>query len=112
MVERHKMNNYRHGDCGLTGVKELPKGLKKLNTNVLMVGSHNNSHTFDNGDVYEVKGDDFIIGYLVAKDTTLYHPEHGEEVGKPLREAKIDDGIYEIRRQVEYTNEGMKQVID
>ena len=106
------MNAYRHGDMEIRGVKELPEGLKKVKTKVLMVGSHNNSHTFDNGEMYQVENDDFIVGYLVAKNTTLFHPEHGEEVGKSLKEAKIEDGIYEVRKQVEYTNEGMKQVED
>lgn len=104
--------DYRHGDLAIIEVKKVPKEAVKSLSKELMRGSGNHPHTFDNGQFYTLEGDDFVIGYLKAKDTTLYHLEHGEDVGKSLREAKIDDGIYELRRQVEYTNEGMRQVED
>ena len=110
------MNNYRHGDMALIGIKELPEGLKKSASKVLMTGSGGNHHTYDKGEFYPADGGGgFIVGYLVvATDTTkLLHPEHGEKVkGKKLREAKIAAGIYEIRKQKEDTHEGMKPVID
>jgi hypothetical protein len=106
------MNNYRHGDLCLVGVKSVPKSAKIANTKTLMTGSGGHAHTFDNGKHYVLEGDDFIIGYLRAKDTKLYHIEHGKDVGKSFKEAKITDGVYELRRQVEYTNEGMRQVED
>lgn len=104
-------NAIRHGDLLLVEINKLPKGLKEATTDTLLIGSGGNAHTFNNGTFHQTEGDDFIIGYLKAKDTTLFHKEHGEGTGS-LKEAKIPDGLYELRRQVEFTNEGMKPVID
>lgn len=102
--------NYRHGDLGLFGVDTLPDGLTASTAKVLMVGSGGNDHSFGNGTFYP--GGKYL-GYLVAKKTKLYHPDHGAIVGKkPLREAALLDGIYELRRQVEDTHDGMKEVVD
>lgn len=98
---------YRHGDLAFVQIEKLPKGLKQSNTNILLQqGSGGNPHSFNGGTFYEKKEGDFIIGYLEAKDTKLYHIEHSPKGGK------IDDGVYEVRFQVEYTHEGMKQVVD
>jgi len=97
---------YRHGEILLLKIKSLPKGLKEKKSNVLMSGSHGNSHSFTNGKLY-LKEDGQTFGYLVAKGTTLLHPEHGED-GK----AKIADGVYQLIKQVEYTPEGFKPVVD
>ena len=108
------MNNYRHGDLALIGIKELPKGLTETKTKILMTGSNNNPHTFDNGKVYLKKVNVFIFGYFVADNNTkLYHKEHGCKVpANTLLTAKIKKGVYELRGQIENTNEGMKPVID
>jgi hypothetical protein len=98
---------YRHGEVGLVKVSKLPKGLKQSDTKTLMSGSHGNSHSFDNGKLYLIKESDYVFGYLVAKNTTLYHAEHGDN-GK----AKIKDGIYQLLRQQEYTPQGLIPVID
>lgn len=103
------MKNYRHGEIALVGVKELPKDLELSNSKCIMVGSHGNSHTIDNGDLYFKKDGDFIFGYLVAKNTHLIHPEHKEKNGKSC---KIADGIYQLIKQNEYTPEGLVPVID
>ena len=105
--------NYRHGDLALISIKELPKGFKVSTSKVLMRGSNNNPHSFDNGKFYPITPEGCIFGYLVADNTTLFHPEHGKIAEeKKLREAKIKNGIYELRSQVEDTNEGMKGVVD
>jgi hypothetical protein len=107
------MKNYRHGDLCLIGIKELPQDLKPSKTKILMVGSGGNNHSINKGTVYIKNVDEFVFGYLEAKDTKLLHIEHGKKVkGKELREAKIEDGIYELRKQMENTHSGMKQVID
>lgn len=105
------MTTIRHGDLMLKSVKSLPKGLKEEKSKVLMTGSHGHDHSFDNGKLYFKDISDFVFGYLVAKDTTLFHPEHGEGKGQ-LKTAKIPDGVYQLRRQVEYTPDGMRQVED
>lgn len=109
------MKNYRHGDVALIGVKTLPKELKAVDTKVLVKdGSGGNSHTFTGGKFYPNVSGAFVVGYLVAEDgAKLYHPEHGEIVaGSTQREMNIETGVYEVRRQIEDTHEGMKQVVD
>jgi hypothetical protein len=114
-----KMKAYRHGDCGLFQVAELPKGLKESKRKVLMTGSGGHDHTFMHGQFYP-KTDNArvqngtVIGYLVANNRThLYHPEHGKVVkGSNLREAKIEAGIYELRKQTKDTHDGFKPVED
>lgn len=108
------MMNYRHGDLSLIGVKKLPKDLEVTKTDVIMTGSHGNDHIVKNATLYLKPSGDFVVGYMVAQENCiLYHVEHGEIVeGKSLREAKVEPGIYELRKQCEDTNEGMKQVID
>jgi hypothetical protein len=103
--------NYRHGDLALIGIDKLPDNLKKSDTKILMKGSGGNNHEIDNGDVYFINNNQFIFGYLAAKNTKLFHLEHGEGKGKN-KEAKIEDGIYELRKQNEETHTELKQVED
>lgn len=105
--------NYRHGDLALIKIDKLPEGLKETKTKVIIKSSGGNAHTFDNGEIYFKKINEFVFGYFVANNTKLFHIEHGKIIkGKKLREAKINNGIYELRNQCEDTNKGMKQVID
>lgn len=108
MKVKKQLHNYRHGDICLFQIEKLPKGSKASKSNVLLaVGSGGNPHTFDIGIFYPaIEKHDFIIGYLKAKNTKLLHAEHSP------KGASIADGIYEVRRQVEFTHSGMKQVID
>ena len=78
-----KFKNYRHGDMALIGIAELPNGVKKSKTKNIMKGSHENDHSFDDGILFLPKSNnDFVIGYLEAKNTTLLHLDHGEELAK------------------------------
>lgn len=98
---------YRHGDIALVKIDSLPEGLIPSNTNILLQqGSGGNPHSFKGGTFYEKKQGDFILGYLEAKNTKIYHAEHSPQGGD------IENGVYEVRFQVEYTVDGMKQVID
>ena len=103
-----KQKAYRHGEILLLKVLKLPKGLELSKSKTIMTGSHGNNHDIDNGKLYFKNEGTFVFGYLVAKDTNLLHPEHKDETGK----AKIKDGIYELRRQSEYTPNGLIPVID
>lgn len=105
------MNIIRHGDLGLVEIKKLPKDLKPSKTKILMIGNTGNHHSFDNGVFYEKQEGQNIIGYFEAKNTTLFHNDHGEIKGQ-TREVKLEDGIYEVRRQNEETIDGMKPVVD
>lgn len=99
---------FRHGDVGFVKVKELPKGLTASKSNsILEGGSGGNTHSFKGGAFYPKKEGEHIIGYFKAKDSRLFHAEHS-----PKGEAELPNGIYEVRRQVEFTHEGMRQVID
>lgn len=99
---------FRHGEILFKLIDKLPKGLKETKSNVFATGSHGNSHTFDNGKLYLKQDGDYIFGYFVAKDTNLFHPEHSAKIG----DAKLPDGIYELRKQNEHTPEGLVQVFD
>jgi hypothetical protein len=104
---------FRHGDIVLKQIEKLPDGLKEKKTKVILQsGSSGNPHLIDNGKLYFINDDDFIIGYLEAKNTNLIHREHGNKKVGSNKYAKISDGLYEIRRQVEYTPEGLRQVED
>jgi len=95
---------FRHGDiCGVK-IDKLPEGLTETKTTILETGSHGHNHYIDKGKVYFKKDGEHIFGYLVAKDTTLNHEEH--------KDIKLDDGIYQLRKQTEYTPVGLIPVID
>lgn len=99
---------WRHGEICFVKISKLPKGLIQSKTDVIVSGSHGNNHTFQGGKLYllpELKG--YILGYFQAKDTTLFHIEHGEN-----GQAKLPNGFYEIRKQQEFTPEGLVPVID
>lgn len=94
----------RQGDLVLKKIKSLPKGLEQAKTLVMMRGSHGHDHYVDKGKVYLKAVDTYVMGYLVAKDSTLDHPEHGG--------MKLTNGVYEIRKQQEFTPAGLVPVID
>jgi hypothetical protein len=100
------MNNaYRHGDVCLLRISSIPKEAKLSRSKVLMVGSHQNNHSFTGGKFYELSKDN-VVGYLKAKDTKLFHPEHSP------KGVCLPNGVYEIRKQQEYTPTGLVPVID
>ena len=103
-----KQKAYRHGEVLLLTIEKLPEGLELAKTKVFMVGSHEHNHSIDTGELYFKKENDFEFGYLVARDTSLLHPEHSPKIG----DAKIEDGIYKLIKQNEYTPQGLIPVID
>lgn len=106
-----KQKAYRHGEVLLLSVDKLPKGLELAKTNVFMVGSHGNNHSIDTGKLYFTKPieGDFTFGYLVAKSTSLFHPEHQDPKTK---NCPIKNGIYKLIKQQEFTPNGLVPVID
>lgn len=107
-MKNNKKQCYRHGEILLVKVSKLPKGLKVSESKEIIKGSHNNSHTIDNGKLYFVKEGTYVFGYLVAKNTSLLHLEHSPKVGQ----AKLPNGIYQLIKQQEYTPQGLIPVID
>ena len=94
----------RQGDLGLIKIPKLPDGLSGIKTKILVSGSHGHHHSIDQGKVYFKKVDIFVFGYLVAKNTTIDHEEHGKLL--------LTNGVYELRKQSEWINSELKQVID
>lgn len=96
----------RWGDVCLIKIDSLPEGPEKSSSKVILqAGSGGNPHSFTGGNWYpKVSGN--VLGYLVAKKTKLFHAEHSP------KGAKIEDGVYEVRRQVEFTEAGEQMVED
>ncbi len=101
----------RHGEIAFVKINKLPDGLKKSESKVIMKGSHGNDHSFDNGIFYPKIDGAYVFGYLEASNTTLFHPEHGEGKGK-MKSVKLNDGFYELRKQNEYINNELQQIVD
>ncbi len=106
-----KKQAYRHGEIVLVKVEKLPNGLEVSKSKIMMTGSHGNNHSIDTGKLYftEPIDGDFTFGYLVAKNTNLLHPEHKD---KKTGKCKIQDGIYQLIKQNEYTPSGLIPIID
>lgn len=101
-----KKQAYRHGEILLVKTSKLPKGLKVSDSKVIETGTHGHSHYIDNGEIYFVKENDFVFGYLKADNTKLFHEEHSP------KGAKIDDGVYQLIKQQEWIVDGLKPIID
>ena len=111
----NELKKYRHGDLALIGIEKLPSEHGVLSDSlIIMKGSHGNNHVVANSKIYLKNINEFVFGYIVAeKNCVLFHVEHGEKIpGKDFREAHIDSGIYELRKQCEDTHDGMRQVVD
>jgi hypothetical protein len=81
---------YRHGELLFVETESVPNEAKLKKTNTLLVGSGSNPHIFKGGKFYSLDNG-IVFGYFEAKDTTLYHKEHGKGKGHAttlLREAK------------------------
>lgn len=101
-----KKQGYRHGEIVFELIDKLPEGLELSKSKSFLIGSHGNSHTYDNGKLYLKNEGIYIFGYFVSKNTKLYHTEHSP------KGAKIEDGIYRLRRAVEFINGELRIVID
>lgn len=95
----------RHGDIALVNANKKPAKAILSKDNILATGSHGNSHTFTGGKFYKVN-EGYVIGYLQANNTKLFHPEHSP------KGVKIPNGIYEVRKQQEVTPQGLIFVQD
>jgi hypothetical protein len=90
------------GDIPIFKINKLPDGVIKKNTQILIEGeSTGNYHRLVDGDVYELGDRLFIQTY---QPTIIDHPEHAEI---PLEMP----GVYEIKRQREYSGENMTRVV-
>ncbi len=109
----------RHGDLSLLRIDVLPEGITASTSKVLMTGSHGNDHAFvGDGTFYpkeeRVDNTTIILGYFSAHSSVkLVHPDHGENPAiYGLKYAPVDNGMYQLRRQVAQTHSGMEPVQD
>jgi hypothetical protein len=107
-----KKQLYRHGEIIFVKIDSLPDNLVENKTNEIIRGSGNNPHLFKNGKLYLKNVNNYIFGYLEAKNTILKHLEHGDRKKAGLMIAKIPDGYYELRKENEFINNEFKQIID
>ena len=101
-----KIKAYRHGEMVFVETNKIPEGIPESKTNVFAKGNTGNNHTFRGGNIYLKDNGQFIKGYFKAKNTKLFHPEHSPEG------ASLPDGVYELRKQSEFINGELKQVVD
>lgn len=95
-------DHYIQGDVFIVKIEKLPKEAKQKNTKVLVEGeSTGHAHRVKDGDVYELDGRLFLQTYT---PTSIIHEEHDEI---PLEMP----GIYEIKRQREYSGENMTRIV-
>lgn len=104
---------FRHGEIVFVKIEKLPNDLVESESKVIVKGQNGHSHSINNGKLYFKNADTYIFGYLVAKNTSLLHDEHGVIIdGSKSRIAKLPNGVYELRKQQEFINNELKPVID
>lgn len=101
-----KKRIFRHGDVLIKEIDALPRGLEKLDSNVLAEGEiTGHSHRLvGNSQVFQdKKGDKF---FKINQQTTLVHQEH-----EPIT---IEEGIFEVLIEREYSpfDEEIRTVMD
>ena len=102
------------GDILITRVDELPKDVAKQEpTKEGYIVAHSETghhHTVQphGVDFYHAANDPMIM-FLVVEDEADFIHYRGHDTHEPLR---FDKGVYEIRRQREYTPEGWRRVAD
>lgn len=106
------MRTYRQGDVLVRHVEELPDGARKIKRDegkvVLAYGEatgHAHAIAERGAELYEVEALEVrFLQILCADGVELAHQEH-DTIGLP-------PGIYEVRRQREYSPEAIRNVAD
>jgi len=84
----------RHGDLCIKSIKR-PKGLKKLNHNILAEGEvTGHAHRLIEGDYQLYDDDKGIIHFSANNNTKIDHEEHGIK--------EINDDFYIVEREQEF----------
>lgn len=103
----------RQGDVFMRRITQLPDGIKqdKVVDGKYILGhsESGHAHTMAADDVILYYIDDPLIAYLEVKSPTPLIHEKTYDVHESIM---IDEGIYEIRRQREYTPKGFRRVVD
>ena len=89
------------GDLRIVKIDALPKTAKKREGKVLIYGeSTGNMHAISDGEVYELR-DRFF--FSTPMPTTITHQEHFD--------IEVGEGVYEIKRQREYSGKDMTRLV-
>ncbi len=108
------------GDVLFRRVKSLPKGLKevdpKAKRKVVAHSETGHHHAIDSSGVRMYQGDDPLTCYLVLEsvehaDVVHYRPWDTHETLRLLGE-RGGGGVFQVRRQREWTPEGFRRVED
>lgn len=97
---------FRHGDVLIKSINEIPRGAKKISTNIIVRGEitgHAHQIVEDSG-VQLYRDSDFIYIEVSGNNATIIHEEH-----KPI---KLRRGKYKTWVQREYTPEKIERVQD
>lgn len=102
------------GDVFIRRVAKLPDGIKqdKIDNGRYILGHSETGHNHvveATDDVVLYYVDDPMVAYLEVKSPTILVHERSYDTHEPIQ---IDEGIYEIRRQREYTLRGFRRVAD
>lgn len=109
-------NQAAQGDMLIRRIDSLPENAKVIcpeNGEYILAHSetgHNHAVKAQGGITFYANDNDPFIAYLVVDNTTAY-VEHQRKFDTHEK-IKIDGGIYEIRRQREYTPEGFRRAAD
>ncbi|MCP5017251.1 MAG: hypothetical protein GY938_18585 [Ketobacter sp.] len=102
------------GDILIQRIDKLPDGAvkqKPQNNNYIIAHSetgHHHTISSSHVDFFHSANDPMVMFLVVNKPSTLIH-NRSFDTHRPLR---IDKGVFEIRRQREYTPEGWRRVAD
>ena len=97
---------FRHGDLLIREIKELPKGLKKIDSKVLAFGEiTNHSHQLI-GQCQVMENKEGKKFFQAQEEVELTHQEH--------KTLKIEKGVFEVLTEREYEpfEQEIRQVMD
>lgn len=106
-------NQFAQGDILITKISELPEEVSEMEKEkenyVLAHSETGHHHVIDSQHAKAYRsGNPFIMFVVVKKKTQITHMR-AFDTHEPI---KMDVGVYEIRRQREYTPEGLRVVAD
>lgn len=101
------------GDLLITAIDSLPEGLTELHTDsahhIVAHSETGHHHVVAANAARAYQGTNPMVMFLVVTKPTVLEHHRSFDTHEPL---ELRSGIYEIRRQREYTPEGWRRVAD
>ena len=101
------------GDVLIRRIEKLPDGLKKIkpeNGKIIVTHSETGHHHVMEADRAELfQGPDLLTAFLLVRKATKLEHLRPHDTHEAI---KFPPGVYEVRRQREYTPEGLRRVAD